>query len=298
LSAETLLRDFRFRQVTDRTAIFGLAGSPIGHSVSPAMHNAACAATGVDAVYLPLPSADADDFLQFATALGVSGASVTIPHKVRLFERADEVEGEARQIGAINTLKRQGQRWIGMNSDLAGFLNPIDARGISLAGTRLASLGAGGAARSVAIGARARGASVTVYARDIERARPVAALANGHASLLPPAPGSWDVLVNCTPIGMHPNADASPLPLSADDRLVSAPSNQPPAHRLVYDLIYNPVETRLLRAARAAGYDTIGGLDMLVEQAIEQFRWWTGIRPDPAPMRAAAIARLSEFRDR
>ena len=286
VTAEILIDRFRFRRITPQTAIFGLTGAPISHSVSPAMHNAACAATGVDAVYLPFPATDADDFLALAEALGIAGASITIPYKVPLFERADAVDDTARAIGAINTVKREGDRWIGRNTDLPGFLNPLDQRGCSLAGARVSVLGAGGAARSVAYGAAGRGARVTVHARDAERARPVAALAHAEVGPWPPVPGSWDLLVNTTPVGMHPRTDASPITIPSGSRGV------------VYDLIYNPGETALLRQAAAAGCTTIGGLDMLVEQAIEQFAWWTGVRPPAAPMRAAALARLAEFTDR
>jgi shikimate dehydrogenase len=243
-------------------------------------------------VYLAMPAESADEFLEFARALGVAGASITIPHKVALFERADAVDDTARAIGAINTLKRDGQRWLGMNSDLPGFIQPLDARGIALRQRRVAILGAGGAARAVAIAATAAGADLCVYARDLDKARPVAALAGGHVAALPPDPDSWDVLVNCTPIGMHPNVDATPVDLRPDDR-PSVPGARDA--KVVYDLIYNPLETRLLREARALGYEVVGGLDMLVAQAIAQFRWWTGLVPDPAPMHAAALARLAEF---
>lgn len=283
VTAAELLNTYRFRQITERTAVYGLTGSPLGHSVSPVMHNAACAAHGVDAVYLPFPAADADDFLRLADALGVRGASVTIPFKVPLCERAASLDDSARAIGAINTLKKDHDRWMGRNTDLAGFLSPLDDQQISLRNARVAILGAGGAARSVALGARQRGAHVSVHARDVGRAAPVAALAGGIVGPFPPLPGSWDVLVNSTPVGMHPHLDETPMSFDGVHGGVA------------YDLIYNPTETRWLREAHAAGCRTIGGLDMLVGQAREQFAWWTGIRPDAAPMRAAAVARLAEF---
>ncbi len=125
---------------------------------------------------------------------------------------------------------------------------------------------------------------MTVHARDRGRAERVAALASGTAGDFPPARGAWDLLVNCTPIGMHPHIDRTPVPVEAL------------RGGLVYDLVYNPEVTRLLREASTAGCQTIGGLDMLVAQAMEQFRWWTGIAPPAAVMRAAATNRLSEFR--
>ena len=155
-----------------------------------------------------------------------------------------------------------------------------------LAGKRTAILGAGGSARAVAAGLSSRGALVSVHARDARKAQGVATLASGTVGPFPPEPGSWDVLVNCTPVGMHPHNDQSPLPSST----VSSVS-----HGVVYDLIYNPPATQLLRDAAAAGCDTIGGLDMLIGQAQEQFEWWTGSRPPAGVMRVAATKRLSEF---
>jgi shikimate 5-dehydrogenase len=136
----------------------------------------------------------------------------------------------------------------------------------------------------VAVGLAGSGASVVVHARDRSRAAEVAALVSGEPGPWPPAPGSWDLLVNFTPRGMHPHVDASPIGAEA---LTGA---------MVYDLVYNPAETRLLQDAARAGCRTIGGLDMLVAQAQEQFRWWTGERPEPDVMRSAATRRLAEFK--
>jgi shikimate 5-dehydrogenase len=174
--------------------------------------------------------------------------------------------------------------WHARNTDADGFLRPLDDRGISLAGCRASILGAGGSARAVAVALGSRKAAVTIHARDRERSERVATLVNGVAGDFPPARGTWDLLVNCTPIGMHPLTDRTPVPAA---NLGGG---------LVYDLIYNPEVSRLLQEASAAGCQTIGGLDMLVAQAMEQFRWWTGIAPPAAVMRAAAVKRLSEFR--
>lgn len=286
VSARELLQDYRFRSIGPHTALYGIVGLPVAHSVSPAMHNAAFAAAGIDAVYLPLPAADADDFLEFALALELQGASVTIPHKVALVDRAAEVDEAARRAGALNTLRRRDGRWEGRNTDVAGFLHPLDQQHVDLTNARVSILGAGGSARSVAMAAASRGATVTVHARNRQQAAAVAAIGSGEAAAFPPAAGSWDVLVNCTPIGMHPHVEESPVPAA----LLGG--------KLVYDLVYNPQATRLLREAAAAGCATISGLDMLVGQAVEQFSWWIGRSPDPVVMRAAALARLTEFKDR
>jgi len=283
VTARKLLDQFRYRSIGAGTDIYGLVGSPIAQSLSPAMHNAAFTAAGIDAVYVPLPAADPDDFMAFARAFGMKGASITIPYKVALFERVQEADDLVRTIGALNTVRIDGDRWVGRNTDVAGFLQPLRDRGVPLSGRRASILGAGGSARAVAVALASEGARVTVHAREEKKAQVVAALVSGSVGRFPPQAGSWDLLVNCTPVGMHPRMDQSPVPSSALARGV------------VYDLIYNPAVTRMMRDAAMAGADTIGGLDMLVGQAQEQFEWWTGARPPAGVMRAAATRRLSEF---
>jgi 3-dehydroquinate dehydratase/shikimate dehydrogenase len=282
LTAATLLDQYRFRTMDEATAVYGLVGAPVAHSVSPAMHNAAFAAAGLNAVYLPFPAVGAKDFVRFGKALGVKGASVTVPFKVALFEDVDEVYAVARRVGAINTIRVTDGRWIGGNTDVSAFLDALRNRA-PLANTRAAVLGAGGAARAVAIALASSGGVVRIHARNREQAEEVAALASAAAGPWPPEPGSWDLLVNCTPVGMHPRVDATPL---AAAQLTG---------RCVYDLIYNPPMTRLMRDAQTAGCQIIGGLEMLVAQAHEQFQWWTDTRPPAGVMRDAALKRLAEF---
>jgi 3-dehydroquinate dehydratase / shikimate dehydrogenase len=286
-----MLDQFHFRSISESTEIYGLVGSPIGHSVSPDMHNAALRAARVDAVYLPLPAADVDDFMTFGKGIGLKGASVTIPFKVALFDAVDEVYSVARRIGAINTIRVIDGRWIGGNTDASGFLQPLQQRGVALQGIRAAILGAGGAARAVAVALAPDGADVTIYARNRARAEPAATVVGTRLGDWPPAQGSWDLLVNCTPVGMQPHPGETPL---TADQLTGPPTARG-AGRIVYDLVYNPLATRLLREAAAAGCTTIGGLEMLVAQAQEQFQWWTGTRPPAGVMRAAAEKRLTEF---
>ncbi len=282
VTPESLVGEFRFRDVGPATALYGVVGSPVAHSVSPAMHNAAFQAAGIDALYMPLPAADVDDFVAFARAFDVKGASVTTPYKVALFDRVDDVSDLATQIGAINTIRMEGGRWIGDNSDVSGFLQPLAGR-LPLGEVRAALLGAGGAARSVAVALSSNGARVSVHARNRLRAADVAALAAGSVGDWPPAPGGWDLLVNCTPIGMYPHVRQTPLPIECL------------GGGTVYDLVYNPQKTRLLQEAERAGCSTIGGLEMLVGQARRQFEWWTGVCPQADVMRNAAVKKLGEF---
>ena len=285
VTPERMVSEFRFRALTATSRVFGLVGRPVGHSVSPAMHNAAFDATGVDAVYLPFAARDMADFRAFAEAMGVAGASVTAPFKTDALREAGEADEPARRCGAANTLLMAGGRWTARNADIDGFLDPIDARGIALRGIRCAVVGTGGAARAVVVALAQRGALVTVYGRREEGAGRVAGLADGGAARVGiPSAGSFDLLVNATPVGMWPAVDAAPVEpavLSRGD--------------IVYDLVYNPQRTALLRQAEAAGCVGISGLEMLIAQAARQFEWWTGTKAPREVMRAAAVERLQRM---
>ena len=282
LTVDALLRDYHFRSITGSTDVYGITGGSVAHSVSPAMHNAAFRAARLDAVYVPLPAVSASDFMTFGRAIGLSGASVTIPFKVSLFDAVDEVYAVARRIGAINTVRVDNGRWVGGNTDASGFLEPLQER-VALNGQRVAVLGAGGAARAVLVALQSAGCSIRVHARNRAQAEDLAVLTPVDIGPWPPEPGSWDVLVNCTPVGMYPRVDETPL----DASLLTG--------RCIYDLIYNPPATKLMRDAAARGLQTLGGLEMLVGQAREQFEWWTGSKPRPGVMKDAAQRRLAEF---
>ena len=283
IPVQEMIRTYRFRQLREDTVVYGLAGNPVMQSLSPAMHNAAFEALGQNAIYLPLQALDFDDFMTFAERLPIAGASVTIPFKLdalRVAQQVDQVDDVARVVGAANTLKRAGRGWEATNTDVAGFLAPLTEgsapSGFAVAGARAAVLGAGGAARAVVHGLISSGARVRVHARATERARDVAVASGADVGEWPPAPGSWDLLVNCTPLGGTARPTESPLP------------GGPFGGQLVYDLVYAPADTRLLREAREVGCATIGGLPMLVAQAERQFEWWTGTRPPDGVMARAA----------
>ena len=270
-----LLQEFQFRRIDADAALYGVVGNPVGHSLSPAMHNAGFAALGLNATYLPLQAADADDFVTFAKAVGLRGASITAPFKVDMLSRVDDVEPLAQRVGAINTVVVRNGRWFGANTDVHGFIAPLAGR-MALKGTRAAVLGAGGAARAVAVALLSQGATVAICARREEAARQVAAASGATLGVFPPRSGTWDVLVNTIPV--TPATGASPM------------AGVPLDGEIVFDLIYAPAETPLLAQARADGCMTIGGIEMLVAQAEKQFEMWTGQRP-PAGLFQAAVDR-------
>lgn len=275
IPARTMIGQYRFRDVSPATRIYGVVSSHARHSLSPLMHNAAFAAAGLDAVYVPLTVAGFDDFLTFAAALGIAGASITIPFKLDALRAAGSADDLTRAVGAANTLRRSKSGWEATNTDVAGFLEPLQPLFPgSLRGVRAAVLGGGGAARAVVVALASRDARVTVHARRLEQAQDVAVL-GATVAPLPPPPGSWDVLVNATPLGGGAMRDESPLPGGPFDG------------RVVYDLTYGDGESRLIREARAAGCLTLDGKPMLVAQAERQFEWWTGQRPAAGVMAEA-----------
>ncbi len=276
LTLSQLLDGYRFRSISPETSVYGVAGMPLTHSRSPAMHNAGFEAAGLDAVYVPLETDDTDQLLEVAEALDVRGLSVTAPLKIALCDRIRRRDEWVESVGALNTLKRDGRGWCATNTDVPGFLEPL--RDEALHGARVTVLGAGGAARAAVAALRSRGADVTVAARRRNVAAHLAG-PGGRVVSFPPARGSWDVLVHTTPIGTWPRADETPMP---SDLLHGG--------RLVYDLVYNPPVTRLLREAAAAGCRTISGLEMLVAQAERQFEWWTGQPPARGLFRKVAHA--------
>ena len=280
IPASRMVDEFRFRTIGDGTAVYGVVGNNVLHSLSPVMHNAAFEAAGLDAVYVPLRAADFEDFLAFADAMKVEGASVTIPFKLDALRAASFADALTRAVGAANTLRRTEAGWDAANTDVQGFLDPLEAvYPGSLKGARAAVLGAGGAARAVTVALASRGARVTVHARRREQGDDVAMGCGAEPGAWPPPAGSWDLLVNCTPLGGPSARDATPLP------------GGPFGGRLVYDLTYGDGLTPLLRDARNAGCLTLDGLPMLVAQAERQFEWWTGKRPVDGVMRTALATR-------
>jgi 3-dehydroquinate dehydratase/shikimate dehydrogenase len=276
MPSERMVREFRFHDVGSGTRLFGVISTNALHSLSPAMHNAAFEAAGIDAVYVPLRAQDFDDFLTFASAMGIEGTSVTIPFKQDALRAAGSADELTRRVGAANTLRRRNGGWEATNTDVAGFLAPLDAAlNRLLQDARVSVLGAGGAARAAIVALLSRGAQVSVHARRQQQALQLSESLGVQAGAWPVPRGTWDILVNCTPLGGAGLRDESPVPPDA----LTGP--------VVYDLTYGPGESRLVRDARAAGCLTIDGLPMLVAQGERQFEWWTGQRPAPGVMRKA-----------
>lgn len=253
-------------RISAATALCGVVLHPASHTRSPAMHNAAYAALGLDAVFMAfdVPPEQLGHAIAGARALGVRQLAVSLPHKQTVMAHLDEIDEIAQRIGAVNTVTLRAGRLVGSNTDWLGLTRALE-RETKLAGRRAVVLGAGGTARAAVFGLRERGAQVTVLNRTVARAEAIARELGAERAgpLESLAELEWDVLVNTTSVGLR--SDASP---------VGAAALRP--NSVVFDAVYEPAETRLLRDARACGARTVGGKWMLVEQALEQIRIWTG----------------------
>lgn len=283
-TVDDLRRLYRVDSLTRSTPIFGVVGNPVGHSRSPRIHNSTLAALKADGVYLPFPVVDLDSFIRDFVRPStrrvdwkLRGLSVTIPHKLAIMPHLDYLDETARRIGAVNTVVVEGGELHGYNTDVSGAMAPLEAV-LPLRGARVAVIGAGGSARAICYGLGARGAEATLFARDTSRGKPLADEFGASVAPLDSFTGEFDVVINCTPVGMQGHSEGkSPLPAETLSGV-----------RLVYDLVYTPEMTKLLQDARAAGCQTLGGLAMLVGQAAEQFRLWTGMEASREVMWNAA----------
>lgn len=286
LSLDEMVGLYNYRSINAETQIYGVIGNPIAHSISPDIHNAAFRSLGVNAVYVPFRvEGDVCNFLEAFRGLPVHGYSITIPHKEAAIGAMDEVEAICRDIGAVNTVVNRKGRLVGSNTDWSAAIQAIESAidGESLAGKRAAVIGAGGTARAIAFGLRAKGARTCIYNRTQARAARLAADVGCAWAPLDALPSSdFDILLNSTSVGMYPNTEATPVPASALRAGIT-----------VFDAVYNPVWTRLLRDAEAAGCRIATGLEMFVNQAVQQFKTWTGLEAPRELMEAVARERLA-----
>lgn len=298
ISAADLAGLYRYKSTGPATGIYGVIANPVAHSMSPAIHNAAFEEIGFDGVYVPFKvEGNAAEFVRAFRDIDVQGYSVTIPHKQGVIPAVDDLDRIVRETGALNTIANRDGRLFGTNTDITGAIRALEEamadelprrtqkseNGSPLEGKRVLLLGAGGAARALAFGLAMRGAKITIANRTYERGVKLSQEVGCDCRRLEEAASCEpDILINTTSVGMSPNVDATPVP--------------PEALRegmIVFDAVYNPAETRLLKDAGAAGCRTVSGTAWFVNQAAEQFELWTG-RPAPrAVMERVIRERLS-----
>ena len=280
LSLDSMVDLYRAARITRRTRVYGVIGDPIGHSLSPLLHNTAFRARKFDAVFVPFHVRNLRDFFGAMKGFGIAGLSVTIPHKETILRSLDDCDPLAARIGAVNTVVvRGGGRLYGYNTDYVGVLRSLEQR-LRLEGSRVLLFGAGGAARAAAFALTQAGSVVCISARRPERARALARAVGGHVvARADLAREFFDAIVNSTPIGMHPHG-GSPLD--------SAELNC----RIVMDMVYRPRETELLQMARRKGIEIISGVEMFLAQGFAQYEIWTGERAPESAMRRAVVSAL------
>jgi 3-dehydroquinate dehydratase / shikimate dehydrogenase len=281
ISLKEMLQLYRSHLLTRLTRVYGVIGDPIGHSLSPLLHNTGFATRGMDAVYLPFLVQQLGDFLKAVSDFGVKGFSVTIPHKQAILKHLKECEPLAAEIGAVNTVVVQSDGSLyGCNTDYVGVLRALQ-RKMRIEDRRVLIFGAGGSARAAAFALARAGAQVSICARRENAAKQLARAVGGEA-VPRRALGtqSFDAILNATPIGMHPHEGISPLSV----------------HELqcgiVMDLIYRPETTKLLEMAAQKGIATVSGVNMFLAQGFAQWEIWTGKRAPEAAMRRAVLAAL------
>ncbi len=277
VSARLLRRQYRAERLTADTAVYGVIANPVGHSISPAVHNRAFQARRVDAVYLPFQVEERQlaDFFRLAAELPVAGFSVTIPHKQKVLRFLAGVDPLARRIGAVNTVYRRHGKLRGTNTDAIGVTGPL-AKRLKLKGAQILVIGNGGAARGAVFALADQGARVFLTGRNPARVRALARVSGATPVERERLAGRhFDALVHATPLGMRPKTGESFF------------RDHIPAD-VVLDMVYNPLETLLLRQAAAEGRKVIPGLEMFLEQAAAQFEIWTGTAAPRLAMEAAA----------
>jgi 3-dehydroquinate dehydratase/shikimate dehydrogenase len=295
LSVVTMLERFRWASIDSNTRVFGVIGSPVAHSISPAVFNAQFSQQDYNGVYLPLLIESDDELTRFLEAcrtaewLDATGFSVTLPHKESVCRwLGDRADRAAQRIGAVNTLHLVDGDYRGFNTDYTGILDALREKA-ELGGTVLASkraivLGAGGAARAAVAALVDSGCEVTIFNRSADRASELAReFACNFGRWEERAADAPDLLINCTRVGMWPNVAESPMPAGSLR-----------AKTVVFDTVYKPKQTALIQGAQAAGCKTIGGLEMFIHQAAAQYKIWTGAQADLSLLRQTAEIALDQ----
>ena len=292
VDTRTLVDMYRFRKMSSETPLFGVIGDPVGHSMSPALHNAALADAGLPGVYLPLRvEAHYPDFIRQMAERGFHGFSVTIPGKALAMDAMNEIDPVAEKIGAMNTVVQKPNGLLrGYNTDWIAAISAVEEQVQGgLADKRVVCIGAGGAGRALSFGALEKGArSVIVVNRTIQKAEALAFDLGERASAISleefnQGKVKYDVLMNSTSVGMHPKEGVSPV-----QKQVLIPGT------VVFDAVYNPLQTKLLQDAESLGCKTVSGLEMFVRQAAAQFRLWFPDNEAPLKvMRDVVVEKLS-----
>jgi 3-dehydroquinate dehydratase/shikimate dehydrogenase len=281
MCAKLLRNLYRVEKFTRSAKLYGVIADPVRHSISPAVHNRAFQSKRMDAVYLPflVHPQHLRDYFSLAEKMGISGFSVTIPHKQKIMRYLDIIDPLARRIGAVNTVWRKAGKWRGSNTDAEGVTAPL-AKKLRLGKSSVLLVGNGGAARGAAYALVDAGAKLFIVGRNPDRVRALAKMCGAEPLMRDQLNGrQFDAVVHATPLGMYPNVNECFF------------RDEIPGE-LVFDMVYNPLETTLIKRAREQGKEVIPGIHMFLEQAAHQFEIWTGESAPRAAMEKAAMEAL------
>ena len=298
ISIHELLNTYQAQKQDKQSSIYGLIGNPVAHSISPIIHNTLFKEMNFNSVYVPFKVDNIGEFIKEFRGLDVKGYSVTIPHKESVVKYLDAVDPIAKKIGAVNTIVNRGGQLVGFNTDCEAAIkvlegvNQVCSKGersfvltkdVHLKGKKVTLIGAGGVARAIAFGLKERQAQITIINRNYERAqslaRDVGCLCKKFDDL---QALDTDILINATPVGMFPKINETPFD-----------KNKLKSNMIVFDTIYNPIETKLLHDAKTQGCKTINGLSMFIHQAAAQFKLWTGQMPSVEIIEKIACEKLT-----
>src|SRR3989339_1152955 len=298
ISIHELLNTYQARRQDKHSATYGLIGNPVSHSISPIIHNTLFKEMNFNSVYVPFKVDNIGEFIKEFRGLDVKGYSVTIPHKESVVKYLDAVDPIAKKIGAVNTIVNRGGQLVGFNTDCEAAIKVLEGvkqvcskgersfvltKDVHLKGKKVTLIGAGGVARAIAFGLKERQAQITIINRNYERAqslaRDVGCLCKKFDDL---QALDTDILINATPVGMFPKINETPID-----------KNKLKSNMIVFDTIYNPIETKLLHDAKTQGCKTINGLSMFIHQAAAQFKLWTGQMPSVEIIEKIACEKLT-----
>ena len=270
-------------KIDSNTSVYAVMGDPVSHSLGPVMHNRAFAYTGYNGVYLAFQVTDITAAISGIKTLGFKGASITIPHKVAVMEHLDELDDNAKKIGAVNTIINRRKRLCGYNSDCLGAMQALKEK-TDITGKKVAIIGSGGAARAIGFGILSEGGKVTIFSRSAKKGERLAIdLGSDYHPLSEFTKAGCEIFINATPVGMLPDTEAMPIP-----RKVIAKET------VVMDIVYNPLKTRLLKEAQDIGCITVDGVAMFVYQGAFQFELWTGKKAPVTFMTKTVLDALGE----
>ena len=273
--------------INGETIVCCVIGNPVEHSVSPVMHNAAYAALGLNFIYVPFRVKHIEDAIKGIRAFGITGVSVTTPHKIAIMQYMDEIDDVAKNIGAINTIYNDNGKLIGSNTDYIGAIHALEEK-TSLSNKKVAIIGAGGAARAIVFGLKQKNCDITIFNRTKNAAETLAKDSGSTYMRLDQlnALNKYDILINATSVGMSPKTDE-----------IAVPKEYLSKDMTVFDIVYNPKETMLIKQAQATNCTVVYGYKMLLYQAIDQFELFTGKRAPIDVMEEALISELERKKE-